>query len=168
MMHTRSERKQTGKLKPLWITMGAIGVAMILCVLLMVIMWVAPDASSDRYPTAVIVVIPAPTYTPTLPPSPSQVVGGEEESPETSRVGADISLGAFVEISGTQGDGLRLRSTPGLDGEIQFLAYESEVFRVDDGPKEADGYIWWFLVAPYDESVRGWAAENYLTVVQNP
>ncbi|MFZ5809416.1 MAG: hypothetical protein ACOY16_09075 [Chloroflexota bacterium] len=134
----------------------------------MVIIWVAPDSSSDGYPTAIIVVIPAPTYTPTLPPSPSQVVGGELENSETPRIGADISLGAFVEISGTQGDGLRLRSTPGLGGEIQFLAYESEVFRVDDGPKEADGYIWWFLVAPYDESVRGWAVENYLTVVQNP
>jgi hypothetical protein len=77
-------------------------------------------------------------------------------------------LGAFVQVTGTGGDGLRMRSKPGLDGEILFLGLEDEVFRVDGGPQEADGFIWWLLVAPYDETIQGWAVSNYLEIVQNP
>jgi hypothetical protein len=79
-----------------------------------------------------------------------------------------IGVGAYVQINGTGGDGLRLRSDPSLEGEVRFLALEAEVFQVQDGPQECSGYIWWFLVAPYDEKVRGWAVSNFLTVVQNP
>jgi len=63
---------------------------------------------------------------------------------------------------------LRMRSRPGLEGEIRFLGYEAEVFHVTDGPQSADGYTWWYLVAPYDESIQGWAVANFLAVVQNP
>ncbi|RCK75504.1 MAG: hypothetical protein ANABAC_0795 [Anaerolineae bacterium] len=78
-----------------------------------------------------------------------------------------IQLGDSVQIYGTQGDGLRLRAKPGLEGEILFLAYEGEIFVVKDGPQQASGYIWWFLVAPYDENVKGWAVENYLKALEN-
>jgi hypothetical protein len=49
-----------------------------------------------------------------------------------------------------------------------MLGAEAEVFQVSDGPREIDGYTWWYLVGPYDESRRGWAVANYLSVVQNP
>jgi hypothetical protein len=39
---------------------------------------------------------------------------------------------------------------------------------VEDGPKDVDGFTWWYLVGPYDASRRGWAVSNYLSVVQNP
>jgi beta-xylosidase len=42
------------------------------------------------------------------------------------------------------------------------------VFRVDDGPQEADGYQWWHLVAPYDENRAGWAVVNYLSPLPKP
>jgi len=61
-----------------------------------------------------------------------------------------------------------LRSEPGLKGTVRFLGLEAEVFQVYDGPQQADGYTWWFLVAPYDANVQGWAVANYLNVVQNP
>jgi hypothetical protein len=77
-------------------------------------------------------------------------------------------VGAYVQITGTGGDGLRLRADPGLDGEVRFLALESEMFQVMDGPRQEGDYSWWFLVAPYDEKVKGWAVANYLTIVQNP
>lgn len=77
-------------------------------------------------------------------------------------------MGAFVQVSGTGGDGLRLRAEPSLDGEVRFLGLESEVFRVEDGPEEVDGYTWWYMVAPYDDSVNGWGVSNFLAVVQNP
>jgi hypothetical protein len=80
----------------------------------------------------------------------------------------EIAVGAYVQITGTQGDGLRLRSGPGLATTQLFLGGDAEVFQVRDGPKEADGYIWWYLVAPYDESRAGWAAANFLSVVPPP
>jgi hypothetical protein len=77
-------------------------------------------------------------------------------------------VGAYVQITGTGGDGLRLRADPGLEGEVRFLALESEIFQVTDGPRQEGDYTWWFLVAPYDDKVKGWAVANYLTIVQNP
>jgi hypothetical protein len=44
---------------------------------------------------------------------------------------------------------------------------DSEVFMVKDGPKDADGFTWWFLEAPYDPQRSGWAASNYLQVIQS-
>jgi hypothetical protein len=73
-----------------------------------------------------------------------------------------------VQIIGTGGDGLRLRDQPGLDGKVLLLGSEAEVFRVQDGPREVDGYTWWYLVGPFDETRRGWAVANYLQIVQNP
>jgi uncharacterized protein YraI len=73
-----------------------------------------------------------------------------------------------VQISGTEGSGLRLRSGPGTGNPPRFLGMDSEVFSVKDGPKFADGFTWWFLEADYDATRSGWAASQYLTVVANP
>ncbi|HZD55175.1 MAG TPA: hypothetical protein VE136_00510, partial [Anaerolineales bacterium] len=80
----------------------------------------------------------------------------------------EVAIGAYVQITGTGGDGLRLRTGPGLSNEVRFLGLESEVFEVRDGPQEADGYTWWYLVAPFDETRNGWAVSGFLSVVQNP
>jgi hypothetical protein len=79
-----------------------------------------------------------------------------------------IAVGAYVQITGTGGDGLRLRTDPGLNSEVRLLGAEAEVFQVNEGPQEADGYTWWYLVGPYDSSRRGWAVANFLAIVQNP
>jgi hypothetical protein len=68
----------------------------------------------------------------------------------------------------TEGDRLRIRTQPGLSSEIEFLAYENDVFQVEGGPEDRDGYVWWFLVNPYDGSKSGWAVENYLRRMENP
>jgi len=81
-------------------------------------------------------------------------------------LGVIFGAGIYVQISGTGGDGLRLRQQPGTGSEVMFMGYEAEVFKVMDGPKEQDGYIWWYLTAPYDESRSGWAASNFLTVIE--
>jgi hypothetical protein len=77
-----------------------------------------------------------------------------------------IGVGAYVQVAGTQGAGLRMRSAPGLDGEVNFTALDAEVFLVIDGPVEADGYIWWHLEAPYDQSRNGWSAGDFLTPIE--
>jgi len=80
----------------------------------------------------------------------------------------EITLGAHVQVTGTSGDGLRLRAEPSIGSQVRLLGSEAEVFRVDDGPLTVDGFIWWYLVGPFDENRRGWAVSNYLKVVQNP
>jgi hypothetical protein len=79
-----------------------------------------------------------------------------------------IGVGTYVQISGTDGEGLNLRASPGLSAAINFLGYDSEVFEVREGPQEKDGYVWWYLVTPVDESRNGWAAASYLSLVANP
>jgi len=78
-----------------------------------------------------------------------------------------ISTGMYVQITGTGDAGLNIRSAPGINAEAKILAAESEVFKVIGGPVESDGYVWWQLSAPYDETRQGWAAEKYLHII-NP
>ena len=70
-----------------------------------------------------------------------------------------------MQITGTEGAGLRIRSEPGQNSETVFLGEEEETFKVKDGPKQADGHTWWYVVAPYDETRAGWAAADFLAVV---
>jgi hypothetical protein len=72
-----------------------------------------------------------------------------------------------VQISGTEAMACACVRR-GLEGVVRFLAIESEVFQVTDGPREVDGYTWWYLTAPSDGTVQGWAVANYLAVIQNP
>jgi len=59
-----------------------------------------------------------------------------------------------------------MRGAPGLDGTVNFTAMDSEAFLVIDGPVEADGYIWWHLEAPYDQTRNGWSAGDFLTPIE--
>ena len=115
--------------------------------------------------TAMLTVIPAPTETP-VPPTPAPVT--PSAIPDVPPAPGDIVIGAYVQVSGTGGDGLRVREGPGLGYEPEFVGLESEVFQAIAGPQEVDGYIWWHLAAPYDESINGWAVSNYLEVVEEP
>ncbi len=153
-----------------WVIAGTIAVALLLLCILASVIWLSrPGAAQIEQATAVFNIIPY--YTPTAPlptlgptSTPQSPQGGVLPSPPPG----SIASGGFVQIIGTGGDGLRLRSDPGLNGEIRYLGLESEIFRVDDGPTMMDGYTWWLLVAPYDENVRGWAVSNYLKTVPNP
>ena len=77
-----------------------------------------------------------------------------------------IGVGAYVQVIGTEGAGLRMRANPGLNTAINFTALDSEVFLVIDGPVELDGYTWWHLEAPYDKTRNGWSAGDFLTPIE--
>ena len=152
-----------------WVIGGAIAFSVVLACITFSLLWVTRPAEPAFAPaTAVLNIIPFPSSTPViLTPTPTVTAQLTGEVPPAPGPGLIIT-GDFVQISGTGGDGLRLRSEPGLNGAVNFLAYEGEIFKVSDGPRESDGYTWWYLVAPYDESVQGWAVSNFLLVVQNP
>ena len=151
------------------VILGAVILAAVLLCLAISLLWITrPGPLPAQPPTAVLNVILAPTNTVVMnTPTPSN-------EPQTTRLvpppqgGEAISVGAYVQISGTGGDGLRLRSEPSLQGDVKFLALEAEVFLVENGPRLNDEYTWWLLTAPYDASIQGWAVANYLLVVQNP
>ncbi len=110
---------------------------------------------------AIITVIPIPTYTPTVLPTQPLATPADE-----SVIG--IQVGGNVQVLGTDGEGLRLRREPSLAGEIVFLGLEGEIFTVSGGPQERDGYLWWQLAAPLNETRTGWAVSNFLEPAQSP
>ena len=152
-----------------WIIFGALGfgIALLIATLLL-LNWTRSLQTADDTQLAEITVISLPTATPIIPTStPTEVVtpGATGLPPPPP---GDISIGAFVEVTGTGGDGLRLRAGPSLDRDVRLLGLEAEVFLVQDGPQQGDGFTWWHLEGPFDESRQGWAVVNYLRVVQNP
>lgn len=118
--------------------------------------------------TAIMNVIVAPTLTKPIQTATADLSPTSEANEEVNRAGEDILLDAYVQISGTGGTGLRFRLDPSLNGQVKFVSGDAEIFIVKDGPIEADGYTWWYLVGPFDETRNGWAVSNYLVLTQNP
>ena len=119
-----------------------------------------PDNENHPYK---ITVISAPIMTPQLEylilSSPTQVI----ITSATDNNG--IKVESVVQIYNTDGEGLRLRDGPGTTLGVKFIALDSELYNVSAGPEEADGYVWWYLVSPYDENRSGWAASKYLMLI---
>lgn len=147
-----------------WVILGSFALAGLLLLITAAAIGLtsARRASDVGFAPADVTVIPAPTSTSGAPPTPTIDPFATPTSP------AGIAIGNFVQITGTEGQGLRIRAEPGLAGEFQFLAYDAEVFVVQEGPREVDGYVWWYLTAPYDETRVGWAAADFLTYIPAP
>lgn len=152
-----------------WVILGAIGFGSALFLLsLYLLSSTRSTIVASSAPTAALTVVSLPTSTPVTPTPTSPAPTTPTLTPPPPPPDGEIAVGSFVQISGTGGDGLRLRTEPGLSSEVRFLGLDSEVFEVRDGPREIDGYTWWHLVAPFEENRNGWAVSGYLSVVQNP
>jgi uncharacterized protein YgiM (DUF1202 family) len=115
-----------------------------------------PSATATARQTA---VIPLPT-TPTAgtPPTATVVLpieGTVEPTPIT-----EIGPGATVVVKGTAGAGLNLRQQPSTYARVVGSYNEGTELTVLDGPREADGYVWWQLRAK--DGKEGWGAANWL------
>jgi hypothetical protein len=147
--------------------LGAVLIGVILFAVLLAILWgLQPAEALLPSTSAVVTVIPAPSKTLAAVTPTSQAPPTITPAPPPSQ--GNISVGSLVQVAGTGGDGLRLRVEPSLDAEVRFLGLEAEVFDVEGGPVEADGFTWFLLVTPRDETRRGWAVSSYLVTVQNP
>lgn len=147
-----------------WVILGALLLAGILTLITAISIGLtsARQNADVGFVPADLTVIAAPTSTSSAPATPTI----DPFAPTAAPTG--IAVGNYVQIKGTEGEGLRIRSQPGLNGEPVFLGFDSEVFIVEDGPREADGFVWWYLVAPYDETRVGWAAADFLTYIPSP
>ena len=163
-MGRRNTRRVTIPAKS-WILALILGGGLFASILLL-IYFNKPTPTPVGMVTAALTVIPSSNQTST--PTVSEITSEDFPSETPTLEPGTIGIGAFVQVSGTGGDGLRLRKDPGLDYEMQFLGLEGELFQVGDGPVEADGYTWWFVVGSYDETRQGWAAADFLAFVPNP
>ena len=105
---------------------------------------------------------PAPTPTASPPPSPTEVSDGRPTaSPE-------IAVGRHVQVAGTEGAGLNLRSGPGTNYPREDVALEGEVFIVTDGPTVSGGSAWWMIQDLENETRKWWAIANFLEPIEQP
>ena len=142
---------------------GALGGLALACVALGAGLLIRPNLAGPES-TPVLTVFPGPTATFTPPDTTDTPQPSATSSPPPSS--NELAVGSFVAVSGTEGDGLRMRDGPSLADTIVRLAVENEVFQIEDGPQESDGYIWWYVVNPYDPEITGWVVSNYLRLVE--
>lgn len=151
------------------IILGGVLFAICTFAALLAILWSSRQDGLPSVPsTALFNIIEAPTQTlPALVVTPIQTPT-PTVAPGEPQPNKDIALGDYVQVTGTGGDGLRLHASAGVSGKVNYIAIDSEVMLVKDGPIDADGYTWWLLQDPYTQDANGWGAGNYLVVVQNP
>ncbi len=111
-----------------------------------------------------VTLLPAPTETPTLVPT--SILSTPTLSDVSILPPDVIAVSRYVKVIGTQGLGLRMRAEAGTSGEVNFLAMDDEAFKIIDGPIAKDGYTWWHCEALLDKTRSGWAAEDYLQVLE--
>jgi hypothetical protein len=160
-----ARRRRRLSIISLWVVLAALIIACMLFLLTFAMLLVGRAGGSPAQSTAVLQVNPAASITPTIQKS---ISSGPTETELPAPPEGVIAIGGYVQVTGTGGTGLRLRDKPGLKSDVLLVASEAEVFRVDDGPVEMDGYTWWHLVGPFDPARHGWAVNNFLQSVQNP
>jgi hypothetical protein len=74
----------------------------------------------------------------------------------------EIAPGATVVVQGTLGNGLNLREQPSTYSKIVANLKEATTLTVLEGPREADGYVWWHLKTA--DGKDGWGAANWLVL----
>ncbi|MEJ2757533.1 MAG: SH3 domain-containing protein [Anaerolineales bacterium] len=162
------------ELKKVWqallsppILISAVGMGcLILAVGILGIGWLTGGGDGAQADSA-LTVIAGQTSTPYVPTPTATRFPTATSNLRPSPLPGMIGVGSTVQIFGTEGSGLNIRSEPGLTGTVRFVALDSEIFEVQDGPQTVNDITWWFLVTPLDESRNGWAAANYLSLVSS-
>lgn len=154
---------------PLWMLLFVAVIFMLSCGgVWTYILVTRPAAVRQATPTPMFVVItPERSITPMPIQTPLQLDSYEEPTATfpPPPAGSLIKPGVYIQIIGTE-DGLRLRYEPGLQSEVNYLAFDYEVFLVEDGPRQSDDLMWWYLVSQSDTKRNGWGAANYLQVIR--
>ncbi len=168
----RSPRESAGYI-PWWLLAVVAGAFSVASVALLGLVLVTRPAELPQATASAVVITAAPAAssemaTATLPSPPTTAPADASPSPPPPPPGV-VGVGAYVQVVGTGDAGfLNLRSEPNIDSPVNYLAIENEVFQVQAGPTNANGFDWWYLVDPATNTRFGWAVQNYLQVVQAP
>jgi hypothetical protein len=117
----------------------------------------APAAAAPTV-TQAATSVPLATESPGVP-TPTQ-------PPATATIPVRIGEGAYAEVAGTDGLGLRFRSGPGGDFVTWRILPEGEALLITGGPEDDGEVIWWRAVDR--TGIVGWAAEQFLVPVAPP
>jgi cytoskeletal protein RodZ len=155
---------------PSWALLAIfIAIVIVLCVsLILVVRAIRGDREEGTptpKPTATAEVVAtatwaAPTDEDAEPPTPTIVLPVQGTVPPTPIT--EIGPGATIVVQGTAGAGLNLRDQPTTYAKIVASAREGTELTVLDGPREADGYVWWQLQTA--DGKVGWGAADWLVL----
>jgi 3D (Asp-Asp-Asp) domain-containing protein len=73
---------------------------------------------------------------------------------------AELQAGSTVTVAGTDGNGLRVRSAPGVGSNVLTTVKDGSRLQILAGPEAADGLEWYKVKS---ESHAGWSNAKYLT-----
>ncbi len=128
-----------------------------------------PAASTPGIlPTPALVTVAAPTTTvtvqaPTQGPGPTPTVAPSATPTLPPAPPGTLKVGDKVQVVNTGGDGLSLRSEPGLYAPRMAIALDGELLEVVEGPRAIGGFTWWRLKRT--DGVEGWGVQNFLQLV---
>lgn len=91
------------------------------------------------------------------PPLPSPTPGGVFAPPTVAPAPGGLAPGVDAYISTTEGDRLRMRGGPGLSFAIIQELPDSTRVTILEGPRSADGFVWWRIRLANSSS--GWVVE---------
>jgi lysozyme len=73
-----------------------------------------------------------------------------------------IAVGSTVEVTGTGGDGLNVRSASAISGAVVGVEKDGARGVVLEGPVVSGGFTWWRV--QWDSRLTGWSVDKYLKV----
>lgn len=177
------QRRDSGLYLPIWsVALMLLVVLAVASGMILLVISLGGNTAPESGPRILIITaVPAPASSsnPALPASPTIPVEFDQASqppsfalegptlepvvlsptPET------IAVGKQVVVVDAEDSGLNVRSGPGLENEVRFVADNGETFTIIGGPTQADSLIWWQIQDSQDNSRSGWAAASYLQVV---
>src|SRR5450756_165170 len=79
-----------------------------------------------------------------------------------SALAETLTVGTAVQVTGTGGDGLNVRSSAATSGTVVGAEKDGARGVVQEGPVASGGFIWWRV--QWKSGVMGWSVDTYLKV----
>lgn len=166
-------RRQRLALPPWALLAILVAIIILLCVGLVLVVQAIRGKNGNATPTPIPTQTRANNPTDTPEPAisvptitPTHTVSLPIDAPEASPTPSAIAPGTMVIVQGTLGGGLNIREQPTTYSKQVASAKEGTTLVVLDGPKEADGYVWWQVRTP--DGDEGWGAANWLVLKTEP
>ena len=137
----------------------------LLLVALIVVFFITLKPTTHSTFSAELTLLPGITNTPIIPTNTPTIIPSPTIGVRPSPLPGTIGIGGYVQVFGTNGTSLNIRSEEGLNGSLVFQALEGELFVIIDGPKSIDGYTWWKIQSSVESDRLGWAVDNYLAPI---
>jgi hypothetical protein len=115
--------------------------------------------------TATFTIGPPPTLTPLPQVEPPTVAPLPTVVPTATLPPGEFRPGVIVEVVGVGLNGLNIRAGAGTSAVLLFVAPERTRFMIMSGPQNASGFEWWEVREVNAPNRTGWAARNFLQVV---